>query len=130
MNGLKQYENEVTALLECPQEEKEFYLRSMRDSFAPFTDQMTYEQLVDKLGMPEEWVSNVLEASGNSLYVQGLKDKAKRKKRLILVVAIVALLMIGIFICFIVINDRTRSYGGVYGEITVISEEIDIDIAK
>ena len=120
MNGLKQYENEVTALLECPQEEKEFYLRSMRDSFAPFTDQMTYEQLVDKLGMPEEWVSNVLEASGNSLYVQGLKDKEKRKKRLILVVAIVALLMIGIFICFI----------GVYGEITVISEEIDIDIAK
>ncbi|MBO4838844.1 MAG: hypothetical protein J5493_05675 [Lachnospiraceae bacterium] len=125
MNGLKQYENEVSGLLDCPQEEKEYYLKGIRESFAPFTDQMTYEQLVKKLGTPEEWVNSLLNITDGQLYVEEIRKKTKRKRILRLFAALAIVLVIGTIAYFIWWNERTRSFEGAYGEIVIDSLETD-----
>ena len=52
MSELKRYMREVSSLLECPDKEKEYYLSTIENEFAEEAEQLSYEELIERLGYP------------------------------------------------------------------------------
>ena len=68
MSELKKYMHEVSSLLECSNKEKEYYLSIIKNDFDDEEDQLSYEELVNRLGSPQEWVDSHLDIVGGTGY--------------------------------------------------------------
>ena len=79
MSDIKRYMKEVSALLNCADKEKAYYLGIIQNNIEEDVDQLSYEEIVQRLGTPEEWINAHLEARGGETYrktVGALKRKA------------------------------------------------------
>lgn len=127
MSELKRYMQEVSALLECPDKEKEYYLSIIRNDFGDEADHLSYEELVDRLGSPQEWVNAQLDIVGGEDYENKIANLKKKRKVLTLIVTAVALLIAAVMIYFYVTNEESRGFRGEYGEPIIESTEMLID---
>ena len=124
MSELKRYMQEVSALLECPEKEKEYYLSIIENDFGDEADHLSYEELVDCLGSPQEWVNAQLNIVGGEDYANKIANLKKKRKVLTLIVTAVALLIAAVMIYFYVTNEESRGFRGEYGDPIIISTEV------
>jgi len=124
MSELKRYMQEVSALLECPDKEKEYYLSIIRNDFGDEEDQLSYEELVDRLGSPQEWVNAQLDIVGGEDYKNKIANLKKKRKVLTLIVTAVTILIAAVIIYFYVTNEESRGFKGHYGDPIIISTEV------
>ncbi len=123
MSELKKYMHEVSSLLECSDKEKEYYLSIIEDDFGDKADQLSYEELVDRLGSPQEWVNSHLDIVGGTAYENKIANLKKKRKVLTLIITIIVLLIAAITIYICIINKNQRGFKGYYGEPTLVSTE-------
>lgn len=116
--------HEVSSLLECPDKEKEYYLSIIENDFGDEEDQLSYEELVDRLGSPQEWVDSHLDIVGGTSYEDKIANLKKKRKVLTLIITIVALLIAAVTIYICATNDTSRGFKGHYGEPTIVSTEV------
>ena len=124
MSDLKRYKREVSSLLECPDKEKEYYLSIIENEFNDEEDQLSYEELVDRLGSPQEWVDSHLDIVGGTVYEEKIANLKKKRKVHTLIITIVALLIAAVAIYIYIINGNHRGFKGDYGEPILISTEV------
>ena len=124
MSELKRYMQEVSALLECPEKEKEYYLSIIENDFGDEADHLSYEELVDCLGSPQEWVNAQLNIVGGEDYANKIANLKKKRKVLTLIVTAVALLIAAVMIYFYVTNEESRGFKGHYSDPIIISTEV------
>ena len=124
MSELKKYMHEVSSLLECSNKEKEYYLSIIKNDFDDEEDQLSYEELVNRLGSPQEWVDSHLDIVGGTGYENKIANLKKKRKVLILIITVVALLIAAVTIYICTTNDTSRGFQGHYGEATIISTEV------
>lgn len=121
MSELKKYKHEVSSLLECSDKEKEYYLSIIENDFGDEADKLSYEELVDRLGSPQEWVDAHLDIVGGTVYENKIAKLKKKRNVLTLIITIVALLIAAVTIYICATNDTSRGLKGDYGEPTIIS---------
>lgn len=121
MSELKKYKHEVSSLLECSDKEKEYYLSIIENDFGDEADKLSYEELVDRLGSPQEWVDAHLDIVGGTVYENKIAKLKKKRNVLTLIITIVALLIAAVTIYICATNDTSRGFKGDYGEPTIIS---------
>ena len=124
MSELKKYMHEVSSLLECSNKEKEYYLSIIKNDFDDEEDQLSYAELVNRLGSPQEWVDSHLDIVGGTGYENKIANLKKKRKVLILIITVVALLIAAVTIYICTTNDTSRGFQGHYGEATIISTEV------
>ncbi len=124
MSELKKYMHEVSSFLECSDKEKEYYLSIIKNDFDDEEDQPSYEELVNRLGSPQEWVDSHLDIVGGTGYENKIANLKKKRKVLILIITVVALLIAAVTIYICTTNDTFRGFQGHYGEATIISTEV------
>ena len=127
MSELKKYKHEVSSLLECSDKEKEYYLSIIENDFGDEADKLSYEELVDRLGSPREWVNAQLDIMGGEAYENKIASLKKKRKVLTLIITAVALLIASVAICFCTANERSRGFKGYYGDPITISTEVQND---
>ena len=124
MRDIKRYMKEVSSLLNCADKEKAYYLDIIQNNIEEDADQLSYGEIVQRLGTPEEWVNAHLEARGGETYrktVGTLKRKANLLKWIVVVVVLIIVAAI-VYIC--IINEKERGSGGNYDEPLIISTEV------
>ena len=124
MSKLKKYMHEVSSLLECPDKEKEYYLSIIESEFGDDADQLSYEELVDCFGSPQEWVNSHLDIVGGTGYVDKITTLKKKRKVLTLIITVVALLIAAVTIYICIMNGNQRGFKGDYGDPIVESTEM------
>lgn len=124
MSELQRYLREVSSLLECPDKEKEYYLSIIENELAEEANEISYEELVDRLGSPREWVNAQLDIMGGEAYENKIASLKKKRKVLTLIITAVALLIASVAIYFCTANEEERGYKGDYGEPIIISTEV------
>ena len=127
MSELQRYLREVSSLLECPDKEKEYYLSIIENELAEEANEISYEELVDRLGSPREWVNAQLDIMGGEAYENKIASLKKKRKVLTLIITAVALLIASVAICFCSANERSRGFKGYYGDPITISTEVQND---
>ena len=121
MSDIKRYMKEVSSLLNCADKEKAYYLGIIQNNIEEDADQLSYEEIVQRLGTPEEWVNAHLEARGGETYrktVGALKRKANHLKWILTAIVV---LVLAVVIYFYFANDGSRGNGGDYGSPSIIS---------
>ena len=63
-------------------------------------DEISYEELVDRLGSPREWVNAQLDIMGGEAYENKIASLKKKRKVLTLIITAVALLIASVAIYF------------------------------
>lgn len=126
MSELKRYVREVSSLLECPEKEKEYYLTIIENSIDDDTAQLGYDELVERLGTPQEWVNAHLETKGGEVYGEKIGELKKTSNLQKWIIVAIILVVIIVFVSFYFWNERSRGRGGYYDDPSVISTEIDI----
>ena len=121
MSELKKYMHEVSSLLECSDKEKEYYLSIIENDFGDEADKLSYEELVDRLGSPQEWVDAHLDIVGGTVYENKIANLKKKRNVLTLIITVVAILIAAITIYICINNATSRGFKGDYGEPTIIS---------
>lgn len=123
MSELKKYVREVSSLLECPEKEKEYYLTIIENSVDDDTEHLDYDELVERLGTPQEWVNAHLDIKGGEVYGEkiGVLKKRSNFQKWIIVAAI--LVVTAVFVFFYFSNESNRSNGGDYGDPAVLESE-------
>ena len=121
MMELKKYKHEVSSLLECSDKEKEYYLSIIENDFGDEADKLSYEELVDRLGSPQEWVDAHLDIVGGTVYENKIANLKKKRNVLTLIITVVAILIAAITIYICINNATSRGFKGDYGEPTIIS---------
>lgn len=124
MSDIKRSMKEVSSLLNCADKEKAYYLGIIQNNIEEDADQLSYGEIVQRLGTPEEWVNAHLEARGGETYrktVGALKRKANLLKWIVVVVVLIIVAAI-VYIC--IINEKERGSGGSYDEPLIISTEV------
>ena len=121
MSELKKYKHEVSSLLECSDKEKEYYLSIIENDFGDEADKLSYEELVDRLGSPQEWVDAHLDIVGGTVYENKIANLKKKRNVLTLIITVVAILIAAITIYICINNATSRGFKGDYGEPTIIS---------
>ena len=124
MSELKKYMHEESSLLECSDKEKEYYLSIIKNDFGDEEDQLSYEELVDRLGSPKEWVDSHLDIVGGTVYEEKIANLKKKRKVLTLIITIVALLIAAVAIYIYIINGNHRGFKGDYEDPIIISTEV------
>ena len=123
MSDLNKYMHEVSSLLECPDKEKKYYLSIIENDFDDDTDHLSYEELVDRFGSPQEWVDAHLDTTGGEAYENKIATLKKKRKLLTLLVAAIVILITAVMIYICMTNERSRGFKGDYGEPIIISTE-------
>ncbi len=123
MSELNRYMGEVASLLECPDKEKEYYLSIIENEFSREADRLSYGELVDRLGSPQEWVNAHLDIMGGEAYENKIADLKKKRKIFTLVIMAIAVLIIAVTIYICMTNENNRGFKGYYGEPIIISTE-------
>ena len=124
MSELKKYMHEVSSLLECPEKEKEYYLSIIENDFGEETNRLSYEELVDRFGTPQEWIDAHLDIAGGTAYEDKITSLKKKRKVLILIIAAAALLIATVTIYVCIINNISRGFSGDYEDPVIISKEV------
>ena len=124
MSELKKYKHEVSSLLECSDKEKEYYLSIIENDFGDEADKLSYEELVDRLGSPQEWVDAHLDIVGGTVYENKIANLKKKRNVLTLIITVVAILIAAITIYICIYNATSRGFKGDYGEPTIISTDV------
>lgn len=128
MSELKKYMHEVSSLLECSDKEKEYYLSIIENDFGDEADKLSYEELVDRLGSPQEWVDAHLDIVGGTVYENKLANLKKKRNVLTLIITVVAILIAAITIYICMTNESFRGFKGDYGDPIVESTEMLSDM--
>ena len=128
MSELKKYMHEVSSLLECSDKEKEYYLSIIENDFGDEEDQLSYEELVDRLGSPQEWVDAHLDIVGGTDYEDKIVNLKKKRNVLTLIITVVAILIAAITIYICMTNESFRGFKGDYGDPIVESTEMLSDM--
>jgi len=128
MSELKKYMHEVSSLLECSDKEKEYYLSIIENDFGDEADKLSYEELVDRLGSPQEWVDAHLDIVGGTVYENKIANLKKKRNVLTLIITVVAILIAAITIYICMTNDSFRGFKGYYGDPIVESTEMLSDM--
>ena len=124
MSELKRYMQEVSSLLECPEKEKAYYLSIIENEFAEEADALSYEELVKRLGSPQEWVNAQLDIVGGEDYGNKLVSLKKKRKVLTLIVTAIVILIAAVTIYVCATNERSRGFRGEYGDPEIVSTEV------
>ena len=124
MSELKKYMHEVSSLLECSDKEKAYYLSIIENDFGDEEDPLSYEELVDRLGSPKEWVDSHLDIVGGTVYEVKIANLKKKRKVFALIITVVALLIATVTIYICIINGNQRGFKGDYGDPIVESTEM------
>ena len=128
MSELKKYMHEVSSLLECSDKEKEYYLSIIENDFGDEADKLSYEELVDRLGSPQEWVDAHLDIVGGTVYENKITNLKKKRNVLTLIITVVAILIAAITIYICMTNESFRGFKGDYGDPIVESTEMLSDM--
>ena len=128
MSELKKYMHEVSSLLECSDKEKEYYLSIIENDFGDEADKLSYEELVDRLGSPQEWVDAHLDIVGGTVYENKIANLKKKRNVLTLIITVVAILIAAITIYICMTNESFRGFKGDYGDPIVESTEMLSDM--
>ncbi len=128
MSELKKYKHEVSSLLECSDKEKEYYLSIIENDFGDEADKLSYEELVDRLGSPQEWVDAHLDIVGGTVYENKIANLKKKRNVLTLIITVVAILIAAITIYICINNATSRGFKGNYGDPIVESTEMPSDM--
>ena len=128
MSELKKYMHEVSSLLECSDKEKSYYLSIIENDFDDEEDQLSYEELVDRLGSPQEWVDSHLDIVGGTVYENKIVCLKKKRTILTLIVSLIVLLIAAVTIYICVNNEKSRGFKSDYGEPIIISTEAQNNI--
>lgn len=123
MNDLKKYMREVSALLECPKKEKKYYLSVIENECAEGADCLSYEELLDRLGSPREWVDAHLEIVGGENYESKVANLKRKRKVLTLIITALVILIAATTIYICIKNERARGFEGDYSDPIIISTE-------
>lgn len=123
MSELKRYMREVSSLLECPEKEKEYYLSIIENDFGDEAEELSYEDLVERLGSPREWVDAHLEIMGGEAYESKITSLKKKRNVLTWIITAIVLLIAALTIYYIIANKNSRGYMGEYGEAVIDSIE-------
>ena len=124
MSELKRYMREVSSLLECPDKEKEYYLSTIENEFAEEAEQLSYEELIERLGYPQEWVNAHLDILGGESYENKIANLKKKRKLLTLLVTAIVILIAAVTIYICMNNESFRGFKGYYDEPAIISTEV------
>ncbi len=114
---------EVSSLLDCSDKEKEYYLSVIQNSVGDDAETCSYEELVERLGTPDEWVSAQMDIKGSDTYGRKVEKLKKRNKLLIFTIVFILLAIVTLFVYFYYANEKSRGYGSEYGEPSIISIE-------
>lgn len=128
MSELNRYMQEVASLLECSDKEKEYYLSIIENDFGDEADKLSYEELVDRLGSPQEWVDAHLDIVGGTVYENKIANLKKKRNVLTLIITVVAILIAAITIYICMTNESFRGFKGNYGDPIVESTEMPSDM--
>lgn len=123
MSELRKYMREVSSLLDCSDKEKEYYLSVIQNSVGDDAETCSYEELVERLGTPDEWVSAQMDIKGSDTYGRKVEKLKKRNKLLIFTIVFILLAIVTLFVYFYYANEKSRGYGSEYGEPSIISIE-------
>ena len=124
MSEVNRYMGEVASLLECPDKEKDYYLSIIENEFAEEADRLSYGELVDRLGSPQEWANAHLDITGGEAYENKIANLKKKRKMLTLIIIAITLLIAAITIYVCIINRRSRGFKGYYGDPIIESTEM------
>lgn len=127
MSELKKYMHEISSLLECPDKEKEYYLSIIESEFGDDADQLSYEELVDCFGSPQEWVNAHLDIVGGESYENKIANLKKKRKVLSLIVTAIVILIAAVTIYICITNENYRGLKGEYGDPIIESTEMISD---
>ena len=110
--------------MECSDKEKEYYLSIIENDFGDEADKLSYEELVDRLGSPQEWVDAHLNIVGGTVYENKIAKLKKKRNVLTLIITVVAILIAAITIYICINNATSRGFNGDYGKPTIISTDV------
>lgn len=102
---------------------KKYYLSIIENEFAEEADQLSYEELVERLGSPQEWVNAHLDIVGGESYENKIANLKKKRTFLTLLVTAIVILIVAVTIYIDMPNERFRGFKGDYGEPTIVSTE-------
>ena len=125
MSDIKRYMKEVSSLLNCADKEKAYYLGIIQNNIEEDVDQLSYEEIVQRLGTPEEWVNAHLEARGGETYRKTVGTLKRKANLLKWIVAAIVVLVLAVVIYFYFANESGRSSGGGYGDPSIISSAME-----
>ena len=110
MSGLSKYKRKVSDMLPCTAEERKYVLTEIDQSLGKDAETMSYEAVVEKLGVPEE----VAAASIQGMEPRSIALAMQKRRKLIRLAAIlvVGLLLIWAIAATVAVIDSMQHSGG------------------
>ncbi len=127
MNGLNRYIRNVSSCLHCAKSEQNYYEGHIRACLGQDADLLCYEEIVHRLGTPEEWVISQAEnLDTGKIILKSIHAYKKVRRFAIIISALFLAFLIGIA-WFHSWDLRNRAGGGYTTGPNVISTSVDPD---
>ena len=122
MNGLIRYIRNVSSCLHCAKSEQNYYEGHIRACLGQDADSLCYEEIVHRLGTPEEWVISQAENLDTGKIILKSIHAYKKVRRFAIIISILFLIYI-ICVTWLFIWDlrQRNSPPGYYSEPEIVS---------
>ena len=126
MKGLSRYIRQVSSCLHCNKSERDYYASHITASLGEDAASLCYEEIVHRLGTPEEWVISQVENLNAGKVVLKSIHAYKKVRRIAIIITITLLIFLIGVIWFFLWDLRNRAgKTGHYSDPSVISTYID-----
>ena len=124
MSGLQKYQAAVKNLLNCSEEEKNWYLSRLDDALEGKGDLLSFEEISAYLGSPEEWAASRVDNDETAQSITEIKKRKDKARNLKIAGLILVLFIVSFVVYFILWKDK---HGGAYGFYSTAYDPVNIE---
>lgn len=127
MSGFNRYIRSISSFLHCTESERQYYADHIEKSLGEDAQSLCYEEIVHRLGTPEEWVVAQVENLDAGTIILRSVNAYRRMRRNTIIVLTICLAFIVVCLGLFIWDHNNRFVGGYYSGPVVDSYSLDID---